>query len=148
MIIRRISHYLCRYEHIVPLFAAACTVLFAVAILSLPIPYHEDQLYSKTIDRNSTLDPYDRGSPPFAQVSIQAQYPENSPSAGLVTSYLTPFSLFLSESTLHLGTTIVAHPGGIIDEILYNTRGLDTVVETTILLVAFAIASFLYRKVG
>jgi len=148
MIIRQISHYLCRYEHIVPLFAAACTVLFAIAILSLPIPYHDDQLYSKTIDRNSTLDPYDRGGPPFSQASIHAQYPENSPTAGLVTSYLTPFSQFLSKSTLHLGTTIVAHPGGIIDEILYNTRGLDTVVETTILLVAFAIASFLYRKVG
>lgn len=148
MIIRRISHYLCRYEHIVPLFAAACAVLFAIAILMLPVTYHEEQLYQKTIDRNSSLDPYDRGGPPFTQVSIQAQYPENSPTAGLVTSYLTPFSLYLSDTTLHLGTTIVAHPGGIIDEILYNTRGLDTVVEPTILLIAFAIASFLYRKVG
>lgn len=148
MIIRRISHYLCRYEHIVPLFAAACAVLFAIAILMLPITYHEEQLYQKTIDRNSSLDPYDRGGPPFTQVSIQAQYPKNSPTAGLVTSYLTPFSLYLSDTTLHLGTTIVAHPGGIIDEILYNTRGLDTVVEPTILLIAFAIASFLYRKVG
>jgi len=148
MIIRSISHYLCRYEHIVPLFATACSVLFAIAILLLPITYHEEQLYQKTIDRNSSLDPYDRGGPPFTQVSLQAQYPENSPSAGLVTSYLTPFSLYLSDTTLHLGTTIVAHPGGIIDEILYNTRGLDTVVEPTILLIAFAIASFLYRKVG
>lgn len=148
MIVRRISHYLCRYEHIVPLFAAACAILFAVAVLQLPITYHEDQLYQKTIDRNSTLDPYDRGGPPFTQVSIHAQYPDYSPTAGLVTSYLTPFSQFLASSTQHLGTTIVAHPGGIIDEILYNTRGLDTVVETTILLIAFAIASFLYRKVG
>ena len=148
MIIRRISHYLCRYEHIVPLFAATCAVMFAAAILLLPITYHEDQLYPKTIDRNSTLDPYDRGGPPFTQVSIHAQYPENSPTAGLVTTYLTPFSQFLADSTQHLGTTIVAHPGGIIDEILYNTRGLDTVVEPTILLIAFAIASFLYRKVG
>ncbi|OPY39108.1 MAG: hypothetical protein A4E35_00342 [Methanoregula sp. PtaU1.Bin051] len=147
MIIRRISHYLCRYEHIVPLFAAACAVLFMASVLALPVTYHEDQLYPKAIDRQSPLDPYDRGGPPFTQVSIHAQYPENSPTAGLVTSYLTPFSLFLADTTLHLGTTIVAHPGGIIDEILYNTRGLDTVVETTILLVAFAIASFLYRKV-
>ena len=69
------------------------------------------------------------------------------PLPGLVTTYLTPFSLYLSETTQHLGTTIVAHPGGIIDEILYNTRGLDTVVEPTILLIAFAIASYLYRKV-
>ena len=148
MIIRRISHYLCNYENIVPLFAGACALLFVAAILLLPITYHEHQLYPKTIDRNSTLDPYDRGGPPFTQVVIGAQYPGNSPTAGLVTTYLTPFSAFLAGSTQHLGTTIVAHPGGIIDEILYNTRGLDTVVEPTILLIAFAIASFLYRKVG
>ena len=146
MIIRKISHFLCEYRNIMPLFAGACALLFFAGILLLPIPYAEHQLYPKYIDRNSSLDPYDRGGPPFAQVTIVSQYPENSPSAGLVTTYLTPFSLFLSQTTLHLGTTIVAHPGGIIDEILYNTRGLDTVVEPTILFIAFAIASFLYRK--
>ena len=146
MIIHRISHYLCNYENIVPLFAGACAFIVIVGILLLPIQYHNDQLYPKTIDRNSTLDPYDRGGPPFAQVTIHSQYPENSPSAGLVTSYLTPFSQFLADTTPHLGTTIVAHPGGILDEILYNTRGLDTVVEPTILFIAFAIASYLYRK--
>jgi energy-converting hydrogenase A subunit F len=46
---------------------------------------------------------------------------------------------------MHAGTTIVAHPGGILDEILYNTRGLDTVVEPTILFIAFAIAAYLFR---
>ena len=129
-----------------PLFAGACALLFLAGILLLPIPYAEHQLYPKHIDRNSSLDPYDRGGPPFNQVPPESQYPENSPSAGFVTTYLTPFSLFLSKTTLHLGTTIVAHPGGILDEILYNTRGLDTVVEPTILFIAFAIASYLYRK--
>ncbi|MCX6688008.1 MAG: DUF2106 family protein [Methanoregula sp.] len=146
MIIRRISHYISNYENIMPLFAGACAVLILIGILLLPIQYNPVQLYPKTIDRNSSLDPYDRGGPPFTQVEIGAQYPENSPTAGFVTTYLTPFSLFLSQVTLHLGTTIVAHPGGIIDEILYNTRGLDTVVEPTILFIAFAIASYLYRK--
>lgn len=146
MIIRRISHYLCNYENIMPLFAGACMLLFITGTLLLPIQYHDNQIYPKSIDRNSTLDPYDRGGPPFHQVEIDAQYPENSPTAGLVTSYLTPFSLFLSKTTQHTGTTIVSHPGGIIDEILYNTRGLDTVVEATILFVAFAIASYIYRK--
>jgi energy-converting hydrogenase A subunit F len=146
MIIRKISHFLCNYENIIPLFAGACMLLFIVSILFLPIQYSERQLYPKTIDRNSSLDPYERGGPPFTQVTIAAQYPENSPGAGLVTSYLTPLSLWLSQTTLHLGTTIVAHPGGIIDEILYNTRGLDTVVEATILFIAFAIASYIYRK--
>lgn len=147
MIIRRISHFLCNYENIMPLFAGACLLLFMGSILLLPIQYHESQLYPKTIDRNSSLDPYDRGGPPFTRVTIADQYPENSPTAGLVTSYLTPFSLWLSQVTLHIGTTIVAHPGGIIDEILYNTRGLDTVVEATILFIAFGIASYIYRKV-
>lgn len=146
MIIRKISHFLCEYRNIMPLFAGACALLFLAGILLLPIPYADHQLYPKTIDRNSTLDPYDRGGPPFVQATIGSQYPENSPTAGFVTTYLTPFSLFLAQTTRHLGTTIVAHPGGIIDEILYNTRGLDTVVEPTILFIAFAIASYLYRK--
>ena len=111
-----------------------------------PSRTNRTSLYPKTIDRNSSLDPYDRGGPPFTQVTIVSQYPENSPTAGLVTSYLTPLSLYLSQMTQHLGTTIVAHPGGIIDEILYNTRGLDTVVEATILFIAFAIASYIYRR--
>jgi len=44
------------------------------------------------------------------------------------------------------GILLLPIPWGILDEILYNTRGLDTVVEPTILFIAFAIASYLYRK--
>ena len=146
MIIQRISRIISNYEMIMPLFAGAVTVLFVIALFSLPLPYYEDQLYPKTIDSTSPLNPYDRGGPPFNQVTIKDQYPENSPTAGYVTSYLTPFSWYLANTTLYLGTTIVAHPGGILDEILYNTRGLDTVVETTILFIAFAIAAYLFRK--
>jgi len=146
MIIQRISRIISNYEMIMPLFAGAVSILFVVAIFSLPLPYYEEQLYPKTIDPASPLNPYERGGPPFTQVEIKDQYPENSPTAGYVTSYLTPFSWYLANTTLYLGTTIVAHPGGILDEILYNTRGLDTVVETTILFIAFAIAAYLFRK--
>lgn len=144
--IQKISRIISRYEMIMPLFAGAVTLLFIIAIFTLPLPYYEDQLYPKTINRSSSLDPYDRGGPPFTQAVIIVQYPENSPTAGYVTTYLTPFSWFLANTTLYAGTTIVAHPGGILDEILYNTRGLDTVVEPTILFIAFAIASYLFRK--
>ncbi len=144
--IRRISNVISHFDHILPLFAAACAIIAAIAIISLPFTYVPDQLYPKTINRASNLDPYDRGGPPFTQAVIHSQYPGNSPSAGYVTTYLTPFSRFLADSTAHLGTTIVAHPGGILDEILYNTRGLDTVVEPTILFIAFAIASYLFRR--
>jgi energy-converting hydrogenase A subunit F len=146
MIIQRISHIISKYEMIMPLFAGAVTILFLIAIISLPLPYYEDQLYPKTIDPTSPLNPYDRGGPPFTQVDIKDQYPENSPTAGYVTTYLSPLSWYMANSTLYLGTTIVAHPGGILDEILYNTRGLDTVVEPTILFIAFAIAAYLFRK--
>lgn len=135
------------FENLSAAYAAVGIILSIMAIAMIPmISYHEDQLYPKTINRLSALDPYDRGGPPFTQVQIQSQYPDNSPSAGYVTAYLTPFSSWLADNTLYLGTTIVSHPGGILDEILYNTRGFDTVVETSILFVAFAIASFLFRR--
>lgn len=146
MIISRISAFISDFENLMPLFAMACALLFIVGILMLPLTYEEKQLYPKQINRTSTLDPYDRGGPPFTRATIVSQYPENSPTAGYVTSYLTPFSWFLANTTPHLGTTIVAHPGGILDEILYNTRGLDTVVEPTILFIAFAIGSYLFRR--
>ena len=52
MIIRKISHFLCNYENIVPLFAGACALIFFAGILLLPLTYEPNQLYPKTIDRN------------------------------------------------------------------------------------------------
>jgi energy-converting hydrogenase A subunit F len=146
MIISRISRFISNFDNLLALFAGACAVLAVLFVLFLPLPYSEDQLYPKEIDESSPLYPYERGGTPFERADIHVQYPENSPFAGYVTAYLTPFSLALSRLTPHAGTTIVAHPGGILDEILYNTRGLDTVVETTILFIAFAIGSYLFRK--
>ncbi|OPX67008.1 MAG: hypothetical protein A4E37_01676 [Methanoregulaceae archaeon PtaB.Bin056] len=146
MIIQKISRILSNFDNILPVFAAACAAMSLLVILTLPLPYSGDQLYPKQIVPGSSLNPYDRGGPPFTQAVIHSQYPGNSPTAGYVTAYLTPLSLFISEHTLYMGTTIVAHPGGILDEILYNTRGLDTVVEPTILFVAFAVAAYLFRK--
>ncbi|NVO66160.1 DUF2106 family protein [Methanofollis tationis] len=147
MIISRISRILAGYENLSLLYAVLVLVGIVIGLVSIPgIVYHGDNLYPKTLDPSSALDPYDRGGEPFGNTSVAAQYPENSPYLGYVTAYLTPLSQFLADTTSHLGTTIVAHPGGIIDEILYNTRGLDTVVETSILFVAFAIASFLFRR--
>ncbi|PWR72463.1 DUF2106 family protein [Methanospirillum stamsii] len=144
---RTFSKWMSTYENLVAVYAVLGIIVAMCGIIMVPlITYHEDQIYSKSINRDSPLDPYDRGGIPFTKVDIEAQYPENSPTAGYVTTYLTPFSWFLANSSPFLGTTIVAHPGGILDEILYNTRGLDTVVETSILFTAFAIASFLFRR--
>ncbi|MDD1638980.1 MAG: DUF2106 family protein, partial [Methanomicrobiales archaeon] len=95
MIIGRISRFLSDFDNLMPVFAGACALLFVLGILLLPLPYSESQLYPKRIDRASSLDPYDRGGPPFTQANISMQYPENSPTAGYVTTYLTPFSWWL-----------------------------------------------------
>jgi energy-converting hydrogenase A subunit F len=146
-IITRISATISRVENLTGLYALLFIVVVVLGLVTLPsIGYYDDQLYEKTLNPASTLDPYDRGGVPFGTTPVKSQYPENSPYAGYVTAYLTPFSQWLADTTHHMGTTIVAHPGGIIDEILYNTRGFDTVVETSILFVAFAIASYLFRR--
>lgn len=147
MIIQRISRYLSDTSNLVQFFAIAGILFAVIGIITLPsIVYENDQIYPKTFHPESPLYPYERGGAPFESADVVAQYPENLPYLGYVTGYLTPLSLFMAETTPHLGTTIVSHPGGIIDEILYYTRGLDTVVETSILFVAFGIAAFLCRR--
>lgn len=144
---RRFSDWMSTYENLVAVYALLGIFVAVCGVLLVPtLGYHEDQIYAKTIDRSSPLDPYERGGVPFIPAVVHAQYPENSPTLGYVTSYLTPLSQAMADLSPYLGTTIVAHPGGILDEILYNTRGLDTVVETAILFAAFAIASFLFRR--
>ena len=136
-------------DNLIALYSVIVIAIAAIAIISLiavPIGYEETQIYPKHINTSSSLNPYERGGEPFGQTEVMAQYPQNSPYLGYVTAYLTPLSALMAVSNLYLGTTIVSHPGGIIDEILYNTRGMDTIVETSILFTAFAIASFLYRR--
>lgn len=146
-IISRISRALSNYDYLAGVYALLVIIITIIGIVSLPFLAYEDvQVYPKHIDRSSPLDPYDRGGTPFNTTAVHAQYPDNSPYLGYVTAYLTPLSQFMADGSLHLGTTIVSHPGGIIDEILYNTRGLDTVVETSILFVAFTIAAYLFRR--
>ncbi|MBN1432172.1 MAG: EhaF family protein [Methanomicrobiaceae archaeon] len=146
-IIRRISRILQNHNNLVGVYAFVVIAIIIVGLLlQSPLTYDQDQLYPKSIDKNSSLDPYDRGGVPFGQTNVVSQYPENEPYLGYVTAYLTPVSLWISETTRFMGTTIVSHPGGIIDEILYNTRGLDTIIETAILFVAFTMAMFLFTR--
>jgi len=125
-------------------FALSMLFVFFIAML-IHYPYHDEQLYPKSFEL-SGLYPYDRGGTPLKEPGrVVAQYPQNSEMIGWITSYLTPLSTWLASKTLYLGTTIVSHPGGIIDEILYYTRGLDTVLESSILMMAFLIAAFLMK---
>ncbi len=108
-----------------------------------PAPQVQIELAKKNIDISYNLAPYNRGGLPLDPNNkgiVKSQY--YTPYEGWITAYLTPFSEWLRDISYHLGTTIVAHPGGILDEILYYTRGLDTILESTILFAAFTIASW------
>ncbi|MBO5119276.1 EhaF family protein [Methanocorpusculum sp.] len=146
--IQKVADYLSKTDNLPKVYALAVCLVAVLGLCMIPlISYEADQLYPKSVDITSSLSPYDRGGIPFEEpAEIVAQYPENSPALGWVTAYLTPASQWMADNTLYLGTTIAAHPGGILDEILYYTRGFDTIVEASILLCAFAIASFLYRR--
>ena len=146
--IQKVAGYLSKTDNLPKVYALAVCLVAVIGLCMIPlISYEADQLYPKSVDITSSLSPYDRGGIPFEEAAeIVAQYPENSPAVGWVTAYLTPASQWMADNTLYLGTTIAAHPGGILDEILYYTRGFDTIVEASILLCAFAIASFLYRR--
>ena len=146
--IQKVADYLSKTDNLPKVYALAVCLVAVIGLCMIPlISYDADQLYPKSVDITNSLSPYDRGGIPFEEAAeIVAQYPENSPAIGWVTAYLTPASQWMADNTLYLGTTIAAHPGGILDEILYYTRGFDTIVEASILLCAFAIASFLYRR--
>jgi len=145
--IGRISRFVSNLNNLTPLYALTMMVIMLGGLITLPtIAYDPSQLYPKQIDPTSPLDPYERGGKPFVAAQIVSQYPENTPAVGYITSYLTPLSRWFSKISQNLGTVIAAHPGGIMDEILYHTRGFDTIVETSILFVAFATASFLFRR--
>jgi len=142
-----ISRFVSDYNNITLMYALTLMAVILIGLITLStITYEPSQLYPKEINPENPINPYYRGGKPFIAAHVISQYPENTPALGYVTSYLTPLSRWFSEISLNLGTVIAAHPGGIIDEILYYTRGIDTIVETSILFVAFAAASFLFRR--
>jgi energy-converting hydrogenase A subunit F len=51
-------------------------------------------------------------------------------------------AISVKNTTLYFGTSIYSSPGGLIDEILYYSRGFDTVLESSILMMAFVVASY------
>ena len=56
---------------------------------------------------------------------------------------MSPLAQFVSSISPYFGTSIYSSPGGLIDEILYYTRGFDTILESSILMMSFIIASWL-----
>jgi len=143
--IGRISHFVSGYNNLTPIYALVLMIVFLVGLITLPmVQYEPSQIYPKQIDPASHFNPYERGGEPFGGTKLVAQYPENSPALGYIASYVPPLFIWFAEMGLNIGT--LAHPGGIIDELIYYIRGADTIGETSIFFVSFATASFLFRR--
>ena len=133
----------------IPRFYALILGIVLLAGFVIPIALDNQQLYPRPapqdqINAQDPLAPYDRGGVTYEQRGIvKAQYPQYLPAIGEITAYLSPIAIHVSTTTLYYGTSIYSSPGGLIDEILYYTRGFDTVLESSILMMAFIIASWI-----
>jgi len=132
----------------IPRFFSVILAIVLFAGFLIPLALNDNQLYPRPtpqlqIDEKDPLAPYDRGGVPLKEPGIvKAQYPQFSEKIGFVTGYLSPIAIGVRDTTLYYGTSIYSSPGGLIDEILYYTRGFDTVLESTILMMAFVVASW------
>ena len=133
----------------VPRLFAFCLGIILIVGFVVPMALNPDQLYTRPapqeqIDEGLPIAPYDRGGVILKEPGIiHAQYPENSKELGMITAYMSPLAEWVSSISPYFGTSIYSSPGGLIDEILYYTRGFDTILESSILMMAFIIASWL-----
>ena len=135
-------------KNIPRLFAFALGIIL-IAGLIVPMALNPDQLYvrpapQEQIDQGLAIAPYDRGGEVLKEPGqINPQYPNNVEYLGMITGYMSPLAQWISSISPYFGTSIYSSPGGLIDEILYYTRGFDTILESSILMMAFIIASWL-----
>lgn len=148
MKISRLWNKLANPKNIPRLFAFTLGIILVLGFI-VPMDLNVDQIYVRSapqvqVDEGLAIAPYDRGGEVLEKPSISmAQYPENAPYLGMINSYMTPLALWVSSISPYFGTTIYSSPGGLIDEILYYTRGFDTILESSILMMAFIVASWL-----
>jgi energy-converting hydrogenase A subunit F len=130
------------------LFAFSLGVILIIGLI-VPMALNPDQLYvrpapQEQVDEGLAIAPYDRGGEVLTQPGIiNPQYPDNVASLGMITGYMSPIAEWISAISPYFGTSIYSSPGGLIDEILYYTRGFDTILESSILMMSFIIASWL-----
>lgn len=148
MKISRLWNKLANPKNIPRLFAFTLGIILVLGFI-VPVDLNVDQIYVRSapqvqVDEGLAIAPYDRGGEVLEKPGISmAQYPENAPYLGMINSYMTPLALWVSSISPYFGTTIYSSPGGLIDEILYYTRGFDTILESSILMMAFIVASWL-----
>jgi energy-converting hydrogenase A subunit F len=156
--IGRLLNDLANPDNIPRLFSLVLGIVL-IAGFVMPFALNDHQIYPRPepqsqINSGDPLAPYDRGGTVIADWGlngnfllqpgiIKSQYPQFSINAGKVTGYLSPMALSVKNTTLYYGTSIYSSPGGLIDEILYYSRGFDTILESSILMMAFVVASFI-----
>lgn len=135
-------------KNIPRLFAFALGIILILGLI-VPMALNPDQIYTRPapqeqIDEGLAIAPYDRGGEVLTQPGIiNPQYPENAEELGMITGYMSPLAEWISSISPYFGTSIYSSPGGLVDEILYYTRGFDTILESSILMMSFIIASWL-----
>lgn len=133
----------------VPRLFAFCLGVILIVGFVVPMALNPDQLYPRPapqvqIDEGLNIAPYDRGGVVMKEPgNIKPQYPENAAQLGMITGYMSPLAEWISSVSPYFGTSIYSSPGGLVDEILYYTRGFDTILESSILMMAFIVASWL-----
>lgn len=133
----------------IPRLFALVLGLFLIIGFFVPMALNPDQIYPRVepqvqVENNLSMAPYDRGGEVLKSPGItDSQYPQYEPELGWINSYVSPLAQFIKSISPYFGTSIYSSPGGLIDEILYYTRGFDTFLESTILMMAFIIASWL-----
>jgi len=146
--ISRLWNALANPDIIPKLFSVVLAMILLIGFI-VPLSFDADQIYPRPapqeqVDEGLPLAPYDRGGKIFEIPGIvKAEYPENSEYLGMITSYMSPVALMIQSISPYFGTSIYSSPGGLVDELLYKIRGLDTILESTILTMAFIIASWL-----
>ena len=135
-------------KNIPRIFAFSLGIILIIGLI-VPMALNPDQLYvrpapQEQIDDGLAIAPYDRGGEVLKEPGeINSQYPENEVNLGMITGYMSPLAQWVSSISPYFGTSIYSSPGGLIDEILYYTRGFDTILESSILMMSFIIASWL-----
>ena len=133
----------------VPRLFAFCLGVILIVGFVVPMALNPDQIYTRPapqeqVDEGLAIVPYDRGGEVLKSPGIiNPQYPENARELGMITGYMSPLAQWVSSISPYFGTSIYSSPGGLIDEVLYYTRGFDTILESSILMMAFIIASWL-----
>lgn len=146
--IGRLWNALANPDRVPKIYALILGLVLLVGFL-VPMSLDVHQLYPRPapqeqIDAGLAVAPYDRGGSVLEEPGItKAQYPENSKALGWINSYMSPQAILVKSFSPYFGTSIYSSPGGLIDEILYYTRGFDTILESSILMMSFIIASWL-----